>query len=752
MSNSQEAELTLRDLLNIYRKRRRVVYATVLTLGILGAVYCALSTRRYEATGTVQIQKESSDGMGLDSLMSDAGGASDALEANVVIQTQANILQSDTLALRTIKNLHMEGTKDFAPRWSPLGWVMALFAPKGVADPPGVPLEDAPKRRQHALKVFSKNLTVKPVSGTRIIEIDYLNPDPKLAAAVVNELTQSLVDYTFQTRFDATNQASKWLTGQLTELRKTSEDLQAKVVSLQRASGVYSLGTVDATGKEMAYSGVLDQLQQATVALSEAQQNRILKGAIAQAAKSGNAEMLSGLAGNSMAGGAGSSSMNNSLALIQNLRQQESAQQAVLQEAEAKYGPSYPKLAELRANLAGVQHSIHDEVGRIRERAESDSAVAVQTEAATSKRYDKAKQDADKLNDKGIEYAITRQEAEGSRVLYEDLLKRLKEAGVLEGLKSSNITVVDPGRAPAKPKKPNVPLYMLAAIGGGFFLGCLIALLIDTLDNKISGVHETEDLIGKSILGVTPQIDTPTGASTGVGKSSRLTSLLDPRSTYTEAVRAIRTSILLTGGGEHSRVILVTSSIPGEGKTTLAANLAVVLAQSNRKVLLVDMDLRRGALRYRVGLPASTGLSELLAGQRQEAELCSIEGVPQLDILQSGAFPPNPSELLEANIGELIADWRKKYDLIVIDGAPMLPVTDSHIVSSFADIAILLARSGLTEKPQLQRSYRMLTQDNHHFVGVILNGLRPQDESYYGYYGYRKYTDHYGEDGHAESN
>ena len=743
-------ELTLRDLLNIYRKRRRVVYGTVLVLGTLGALYCAVSTRRYEATGTVQIQKESSDGLGLDSLMSDAGGASDALEANINIQTQANILQSDTLALRTIENLHMEGTEDFQSHWSPVGWVLGIFSPKGVADTPGARLEDAPERRRRALKVFSKNLKVKPVSGTRLIEIDYLNPDPKLAAAVVNELTQELIDYTFQTRYNATTQASTWLTGQLSELRKQSEDLEAKVVNLQRDSGVYSLGTVDAQGREQAYSGVLDQLQQSTAALAQAQQNRIVKGAIAKAAETGNAEMLSGLAGNTMAGPGSSQGVTSALALIQNLRQQQATQEAALQEAEAKYGSSYPKLAELRGNLTGLDRSIHEEIDRIKKRSESDYAVAVQAEASTRAQYDQAKAQADKLNDKTIGFAIVRQEADESRGLYEDLLKRLKEAGVLEGLKSSNITVVDPGRAPAKPKKPNVPLYMLAALGGGFFLGSLGGLLVETLDSKLSSIHEVEELTGQTLLGATPLIGDPQRQQ-GNGGQIQLTTLSDPHSTFAEAVRSIRTAILLTGGGDSSRVILITSSIPKEGKTTISANLAVVLAQSNRRVLLVDLDMRRGSLRRKLGLPAEAGLSELLAGQLQAPRFSSISGLPLLDVLQSGTPPPNPSELLDLKIKEWLTIWREKYDFIVLDCPPLLPVTDAQIVNPLADITLLLSRSGLTERTQLQRSYRLLTDTSKHFVGVIVNGLRPQDDNYYGYYGYRNYSDHYGKDDNAKS-
>ncbi len=740
MELRQESELTLRDLFIIYRRRQTVVYGVALAVCILCAVYCAVTTRRYEARGTVQIQKESSDGLGLDSLMSESEGAGQALDANIIIQTQASIIESDTLALHTIEKLKMEQSADFRPRWSPVGWILGMVSPAGEADRAGGRLEDSPQRRLRALRIFAGNLKVKPVSGTQLIEIRYLSSDPRLAAAVVNELALGLVDYTFQTRYNATNQASTWLTGQLGELRKQSEDLQEKVVNLQRDSGVYSLGTVDAQGREQAYSGVLDRLQQATSALTQAQQNRILKGAIAQASESGNAEMLSGLAGNGMAG---SMSMNSSLTLIQNLRQQEASQRASLEEAEAKYGSSYPKLAELRGNISGLQRSIHEEVQRIAQRAASDYAVAVKEEAATRQQYEDAKRNADTLNDKAIEFSITRQEAEQSRGLYEDLLKRLKEAGVLEGLKSSNITVVDPGRIPARPKRPDVPLYMGIAIVAGQLLGLGSGFVVDTLDNKINGIAEVEEITGTRILGATPLYEGRDEEQNETG-GPRLISLLAPQSTYTEALRAIRTAILFTGGDSKCRVILVTSSIAGEGKTTFAANLSVVLAHASRKVLLVDMDLRRGMLRRKLDLTPGPGLSELLAGQQKHIEPVELKQLPGLDVLQAGTIPPNPSELLDRKMGELIGKWRERYDFVVLDGAPMLPVTDSVIVNELVDITLLLSRTGLTERPQLSRSYRILKEGSNHFVGVILNGLRPADENYYGYYGYRKYSYYYG--------
>jgi capsular exopolysaccharide synthesis family protein len=712
----------------------------------MGAFYCVVCTRRYEATGTVQVQKESADAMGLSSLMSGGEGASDALGANINLQTQANILQSDTLALRTIEDLHMEGTQDFKPHWSLLGMVLGWFSPSGPADASSTALENAPQRRLRALKVFAANLKVQPIGGTRIIKIVYRNPDPKLAAAVVNKLTQSLVDYTFQTRFNATNQASQWLSAQLGDLRQESQDLQAKVVGLQKASGVYSLGTTDTQGREQAYSGVLDHLQQVTAAASAAQQNRILKGAVARAAETGNAEMLSGLAGNAMIGQ--SQAVSNSLSLIQNLRQQEATQQAALQQLEAKFGADYPKVAEVRGNIAGLERSIRQESDRIKGRAESDYQVAQQTEAETKRELDQAKRDAGELNDKTIEYAMARQEAEQSRGLYEDLLKRLKEAGVLEGLRSSNITVIDPGRVPARPQKPNVPLYMAIAFGGGLFLGGLSALLVDTLDNKINTIEEVEEIVGQSVLGATPH----TEQTTSRGLDS-LTSLKEPQSTYTESLRSIRTGLLMTGEptDQGSRVVLVTSSIPSEGKTTFSTNLAIILAQSNRKVLLVDMDLRRGGIRHKLGLGNRSGLSDMLANQGPAAIMTDlIPALPGFHVLLAGNTPPNPSELLEIGIKQLIAGWRKEYDFIILDAPPVLPVTDPVIVNPLADITLLLARVRLTERAQLRQTYRTLTTAAKHYTGVVLNGLRPRDESYYGYYGYRKYAYNYAEDDNAQ--
>jgi capsular exopolysaccharide synthesis family protein len=698
-------------------------------------VYCLVATRYFQAIGILQVQKESTDSLGLDSLMGGldvSDSASGSLDVNVALQTQVGILTSDTLALRTIEDLNLEANKDFQAK--PIGEFIDSLTPSAPDDPPGASLENASKRRRHLLKVFSDHLDVKTITGTRLIEIDYMNPDPKVAAAVVNKLMQALADYNFQTRYDATNQASKWLNGQLGDLRKDAETLQAQVVELERESGVYSLGTVDAQGREQAYSGVVDQLGQATLAMNAAIQARILKEAIARAADSGDAELLSGLAGTSAIPG-----INTSLTLIQQLRDQEAAQQGALKQALVKYGSAYPKLKELRAVLEATDRAIHDEVDRIRSRADNDLIISKNNESKLKAEYDKQKAAADKLNEKAIQYAIVRQEADDSRHLYEELLEKLKQAGVLEGLKSSNITVVDQGRPPYKVHKPNFPIYLGIALFGGFLLGCVTAFFLDLLDKNVYSTEDIEEISGEDVFGVLPEFRLAARPSSPEFPPAALV-LREPQSTFAESMRSLRTAVFLSKGGRPPKIILISSSIQEEGKTTVSANLAAMLTVRGKNVLLIDADLRRGALAVRFNLKKDSGLSELLSGYATDPAIREIQTIPGLSIVIAGTPPPNPAELLSSeSLKQWLKVWSEQYDFIIIDGPPVLPVTDAVILQQLSDLTILIARSGRTQRPQLERSLRTLRKSGTAPIVMVLNGLSERDQSYYGYFGYYGY-------------
>ena len=735
LSTLAEKDPTLRDLLRIFHRRKRAIFVTASVVFLLSVCACVFMTRRYTASSVIQLEKSSSDSLGLDSLMGAAsGGASDALSVNIDLQTQASILESEALALKVVKDLNLEQNEDFKPHFSPIGWAMGLVSPRGPADPVHASLEDSPARRARVAKAFAKNLKVKVTAGTRLLEVDFTNRDPKVAAAVVNHLVQALIDYTFQTKFTATNQVSQWLEGQLGDLRKQSEELQSRVVALQQGSGIFGVGGTDPQGKPVIYSPILDRLQQSTAQLSQAQMNRVLKASVAEVVKTGNAELISQLSGTSIASGSGQGVMN-SLALIQNLRLQEATLQAQIGQDASQFGAAYPKLIQERASLKGVQQSLQEEIKRTADRSENDYKIALKTEQGAREAYENDRVAAEKLNDKSIEYAILSKEADQSQELYQDLLKRLKEAGILEGLHSSNVTVVDQASAPARPSKPQVPLYLALGVGLGIFLGCCVALLVEAVDNKIQGTEDV-DALQIPLLGISPQIEASQTGPRAIMLDSRHTDMA-----FGESVRRLRSGLLIARSGTPPQVLLMSSPSPGEGKSTLSLNLAISLSQYEKKVLLVEADMRRPVLRRRLGLEGTDGLSVLLSDREAAAGIVPAPNNPNLYFLPAGPAPPYPADLLGSpRMHSLMEEWRAEFDFIVVDSPPVLPVTDAQLLEEMADATVLLARVGVTTRAALGRAYNLLLTHRKDAarpaIGVLLNFVTRRSSAYYGYYGY----------------
>jgi succinoglycan biosynthesis transport protein ExoP len=745
LARSSSPELTLREIWKMLWRRRRIIYGSVAVFFLLAILALMVSTRRYQSVGEIQVQKDSTSSLGLQTDGVDT--PSDALEENMVLQTQAKILQSDSLALRVINELHLDQTEDYKEKWSPFGWVFGLLGPKGRPDPRGASLEDSPHRRVQVLKIFRKKLTVKVVDGTRLIDVEYLSPDPQLAAAVVNHMLQGLIETGFQERYAATTQASSWLGGQLEDLRAQTQTLQAKVVRLRQDSGVFALGEVDREGKDQVYSPTLDKLQMSTQAVAQAQANRILKGAIYDVVKTGNPEMISGLSGNTILA-TSSSGIGSSLTLIQNLRMQEATLQGQLQQLSAKFGPSYPKLGEIQGSLNAVQSAIRAEVDRVAGRARNDFIVAEQTEQNTRKDFDVDKSAAETLNNKTIEYQMARQEADQSRSLYEDLLRHLKESGLLAGLRSTNISIVDPGRPTDKPAKPVTLLYLFGAIAAGLFVGSAAALLRDVTDTKIQDVLEISRELGATPLCVLPYQKERTGLPAGrstVGSSPlvMLPTLDSPRSIFVESLRSLRTSLMMSRSGAPPRIVLVTSPLAGEGKSFISWNLAILFAQQGKRVLLCDADLRRPRLHRDLQIDVEMGLSTVLTGQSKDhgaSALVQVSEVPGLYLMPAGPTPPYPAELLSSDHMETLLNvWKSQFDLVLLDSPPILPVTDSVVLSSFVDSVLLIARHQKTPLSALERSYQMLEAvpaESNRKINVLVNGVREQPAAGHVFYEY----------------
>jgi succinoglycan biosynthesis transport protein ExoP len=354
-----------------------------------------------------------------------------------------------------------------------------------------------------------------------------------------------------------------------------------------------------------------------------------------------------------------------------------------------------------------------------------------------------------------IAWTLAHQEADASRNLYDQLLGKLKQAGVLEGLHASNFTVVNPGRTPPTdhPKSPSLPLCYAAALGADLFFGCAGALARELFDRSITSMAEVEQLLGTPRLSVIPLIEprftfprllrgrAHTARSRDEQRASwELQAVGAPNSPFSESLRILRASLMLARSSVPPQVVLVTSTGAGEGKSTIALNLAAVLAQQGSRVLLVDADLRNPALHRLVGVAESPGLSAALSSDSVQTGPYQLRRLPTLALLCAGRRPPFPSELIASQRMErLLAEWRIEYDFIVLDSPPVLPVADALVLSQTADATLLVTRPGVTAKESLARGYRALSlqMPQEAVLGVVLNGVRGSSTDYYEYYGYR---------------
>jgi polysaccharide biosynthesis transport protein len=719
----RQNELTIRDLMHAVQRRRQVIFWITTTCFVMGVLVCIFSTRRYIAVSTIELQNQNLDGLDRDTIIGTTPISTDSLADTMMIQTQAKVLGSETLALRTISSLRLTTRQsillktDFSPLANASSPSPSLVGLQPDLDGVGVPLE--------AVKVFRKNLTVKPVGGTRLLEVSYADTDPQRAAAVVNEIVRQLAEYNQQIQGEATMRASKELSKELDDLRAQSENLQKRVAAIQRETGTYSIGAIDEDGRQQAYSAVLAQFQRAASTLSDATQNRILKEAVFHVAATGDAELLSGLMGSGVANST-SSGISNSLGAVQSLRLQESLSKAQLDQLKVKFGPGYPKVAELQANITATEQAIHDEVARISKRAENDYAIADRTWNDARLNYQALKEQADNLNSKNIQYMITRQEADESRTLYAGLVKRLTTAGILQGLRSSTISVVDQARPPDRPSKPAIPLYLAAALGFGLFAGTAVAIFLESIDDTIVQASKIEQL-RLPLLGVMPKENERTfEPEVFDGSGSR----------YSDALGIVRSSLIRVSGNGDCKVILVSPASPSESTHRFSANLAASTAQTGKKVLLVEADARDAGWTTAVDCSNGKGLRDALTGGDLTCAVLHSR-VPGFYVLPRGAATDGVSLLLESSVmAKLAAKWREDFDIVVINGPSALFLPDAGLLAEWADASVEVATYGVTTETSLKRSYDLLRMHSKGNVVVVLDGVPPKSGAYRDYYGY----------------
>ncbi len=714
---------TLWDYWRILRKRKWTILSCLLVVMTLVTIATFRMTRLYQGEARIAIYRDTSEQLGFkDAPINSSGDDEDASDYTVALDTQAKILEGDGLALQVMTRLHLDQDPAFLRR---------VHSRHKQDQHPALGSDQLDTEWQEdLLKAFHEDLSVSKVPHTRLLDVKFLSPDPNLAATVTNTLANFYIENNFKTKFESTMQASDWLARQLSDLQMRVETSQERLVRYQKENGILGIDE-----KQNIITSKLDDLNRS---LTAAQTERIQKEAAYKQTLTGDPSLIARLDANNV---------------IEKLRENESDLQGQYAMMSAQFGPKYPKLLQLQKQIASLEDSIHQESTKLGLRIKNEYLAAGQREHMLQVALEQQKGEANRLNESSIQYMALKRDADTNRDLYNSLLQKMKEASVAAGMRSNNIRIVDVARVPATPEKPNIPLNLGLGVVLGLVGGVVLGFTLETLDNTIATPEEVTALSGLPSLGIVPlslQVSkhdlrparslSVAGQSHSLDDQVALIALNRPNSEIAESYRALRTSLLLSTLGTPPKVIVVTSALPQEGKTTTSVNTAIVLAQKGGRVLLVDADMRRPSIHRAFNLQATSGLSTLLTGtDTLDKAVVPIEQLPNLDLLAGGPPPLHPAELLSSGkMRNFLAQWRDRYDHIVIDTPPMLSVTDAVLLSVEADAVVLILRSGQTTKDVLKRSRDLLTQVNARLMGVVVNAVDLQSpDAYYYYYGSR---------------
>lgn len=707
--------MSLTLLWDILLKRRW----TIVTVAVVLATLVAISTFRtkpvYKAFAQVQVEAEAPLIQSLNDLVQyqQSWDMDDEF-----LQTQIEILKSDTLAWRTIEGMRLGENPSFA----------------AVADPQQLTSD---RHKQQLIAQFKGGLDVQLVPKTRMLLVSYESTDPELAARICNSVVANYIDYNFRQKYDSSRQASKWMEEQLDELRDKVEKSQEAMVAYERTNAI-----ADTDGKENIQEQMLSDLSKNLTTL---QSERIQKESLYNQILTNRTKMA---------------------VLVQDeLLQKLDEKQADLKNQYAdlvtQYGPNYPKVLRIQQQIADASAQIEQERNRVIERIRGDYLTAVDREKLGLAAVSKQRDELGKLNQLLVEHNMLKRDFETNQQLYQSLLQKLKDASVSAGLRSTNIHALDSAMTPLAPVRPRKLLGIMIGIFGGLVLGIMIAFAQEALDQSVKSVAEVESLLGASTLGIIPlhrgsrsanalaKKSIATVACTEAPDSVGLTAVTKPRSILAEAYRALRTAVLLSSPNHPPKVILLTSTKSGEGKTVTSLNLAEVMAQRKGPVVLVDCDLRKSGIASELNISNEKGLTGILTGKLSLDEaLQPHPWLPALSILTAGPQAANPAELLSSDrMTEVIQELAQRFEQVIIDSPPALAVTDAAILSTMVDGVLLVVEGGKTHKGALARSHYTLVSSGANVLGVVFNKYDHRREGAYGYGSYYQYYaySHYGE-------
>jgi succinoglycan biosynthesis transport protein ExoP len=684
-----------------------VVAATIVVVSAMTPIY--------KATATLLIESEAANVVSIEEVY---GIDSSQRE---YYQTQFEILNSRKLAGRVIKELGIRSHPEFDPD-NPENTSMrgTLLSYVPLLPPPDEFSED--QKLQDVSANFRDRLNITPVRNTQLVNISFESADAALAPKVVNALGIAYIESHLEARLELTQKASGWLTDRLSSMREKLEVGERNLREFQESENL-----VDVSGVQTLTAKELDEITRRLVEARNA----------ASVAKSQYDAVGGSIGGYGKHWEALPGVLRDGLA--QNLKGDEAAAENFFDEVKRRYGPKHPKYISAASKFASSEVAYRARVQQIVEGFDEQYQQAQADLRDVERALAASKNEIQDINRKTYELSQLQREVKTSRQLYDMFFQRFQETAQTD-FAAANARFVDSAVRPYFPVKPKKMLIVVLAGVLSVMAGVMLAFLRTALDNTIRVAEQMEEKLDQSVLGVLPLVKKlEAGANASNLYSAKNHTL------FAEAIRSLRTSVVLAGLDKPHQVIVVTSSVPGEGKTTIASNLALALGQVE-KVLLIDADMRRPSLAAEFDLPKATyGLAEIVAGTAELADCTQHLTGKNVDLITAGAVPPNPLDLLSSRRFEsMLSVLRQKYDRIIVDSAPTQAVSDSLVLSTKADALIYVVKSDATPANIAANGLQRLIKVNAPIIGAVLNQFDAEAAAKYdgyaggryGYYGY----------------
>lgn len=677
--------------------RRKWTVLTFLAIVVVAAMTATyLTTPKYRASTTLQIDAEELNIVKYEQVTS-------GVDTTEYLRTQQEVLRSRATAERVVNELNLTAHPAF--NQPPKPSLIATWLPwlqKDNQPAPTTPNDDElAAKTSRVASAVQAGLLVEPVNNSRLLRLSYTSTDAKLAAAVANSVTSVFINLNLSRRMDATSYAKTFLQDQLQQMQAKLEASEKALVAFARQEELIKTGANDSVDTQI--------LQEFTAALTQAQQERIraesLHNSVQGAAIEGLPEVLEN-------------------PTVQELKQRKSRLETDYREGLKLYKPAYPKMEQLAGQIAEVDAMIKTEIQNVRAAIYSRYQAALAQETALTAKMRESRSNILGEQDRSIQYNILKREVETNRQLFEGLLQRLKEVGVAGGVGTNNISVVDKAEVPGSPFTPNPRRNLMIALFLGLFGGVGLAFLFEHLDDTIKLSDEMEQQLGLAVLGIIPHVRALPG-----GKLFQEN--YDTRSHFAEAYRSLRTALQFSTPEGMPRVLMVTSTSMGEGKSTTALSLSMQIAQLGKKVLLIDGDLRKASLHSTLDIPNGLGLTNYLAGDSKPSQITQTTAVPNLYVITSGPLPPNPAELVSSTkMVSLLSLAAKKFDHIIIDGPPVLGLADAPLLGSIADATVMVIESGGTRRDFARGAIKRLRSTRTHLLGGVLTKMQAHSQAY----------------------